>query len=494
MNKFIVLSLSLIFITLCQIANSYSQNGLKVKNSDSSLEVPFNLNKESESKDLDEKQIDVEMLGLDDIDEKEDVGVIEEIAVENLPSGKIANESELSFPVVKMPESDKREKENDKLAKAEKKRNDKIKEEEVSFPKVAFPDKKEVNVSQDDDSNEKGLEVNNIVKSEKKDGDNNQDQDGSSGILGKIQGFIDRKSDKGKKKVNLKLLDALSSKDEKVEVVKDDKELERINLAKEKKERLDKLREKYLIKLTDDGKFKDTSEKIIVPKKKHLSWGDSFNHTVDMPPPLLSRDRSADNSHIPIIPTFKEKVASLFSTIRTDDISAFNNAYSKITVPDLKNHRGDTILTYAMLIKNHSVASAILSKGADPDLPNALGYTPLDIAIENMDLKGVKILIDNQANINYVDRYNRTFLMLATRKGYLPIVQILVENGAKVNEVDSHGRTALTIAYRHKKEIVAKYLIVKGAKAWIEKPYNSGEQRLIKELENRWKRPVFNSQ
>mgnify|MGYP000336087999 FL=1 len=76
----------------------------------------------------------------------------------------------------------------------------------------------------------------------------------------------------------------------------------------------------------------------------------------------------------------------------------------------------------------------------------------------------------------------------------MPIVQLLVENGANVNGVDSSGTTALNIAYRHKKEIVAKYLLKSGAKTWVEKPYATGNQQLIKELENRWKRPIFNSQ
>lgn len=506
MNKYIILS---VFAALFQVENSYSQGRvLEARNS------PLELNKVIESEKLefqvqDEDKIDVEMLGLDDVEEKNVKDDVEEIATKNFPSENDADDPEVIFPTVGVPKPEKAKEDRSKeimggLPKidlpaigSEKTSKVEIEVAKVKAEMVKVRDKvAKVRAEVKKVIADKQMEVEKKAVSKESNSDKEKESSAAGGFLGKIQSFIDKKSDNsnGKKKITLKLLDALSSKDREIEVAKDAKEIERRRLAKEKKERLSELREKYLIKVSDDGKFKDAREAIIVPQKKQLSWGDSFSQTVDMPPPLLSRDRSADNSHIPIIPTFEEKVASLFSSARTNDISAFNNSYAKIAIPDLKNRKGDTILTYAMLIRNHSVTSSILSKGADPDLPNALGHTPLDIAIENMDLKGVKIIIDNEANINYVDKYNRTFLMLAARKGYLPVVQMLAEHGAKINEVDSYGRTALTIAYRHKKEIIAKYLIINGAKAWIEKPYDSGDQKLIKELENRWKRPVFNLQ
>ena len=39
-----------------------------------------------------------------------------------------------------------------------------------------------------------------------------------------------------------------------------------------------------------------------------------------------------------------------------------------------------------------------------------------------------------------------------------------------------------------------KYLLKKGAKTWIEKVFNKSDQQLIRELENRWKKPIYTPQ
>lgn len=261
-------------------------------------------------------------------------------------------------------------------------------------------------------------------------------------------------------------------------------------LQQKKLKKLNELREQYLIKIDADfgqeseEDSDENSEEKIVPHKKEIN---KFI-TEELPaPPILNRFRTAENMHIPTVLTPKEKIDTLFEAIASGNIGFFNSAYKNVDNPNAKNQFGDTILTYATLTKKYSVIASVLNKGADPNKTNNLGYTPLDIAIEMLDSKALELLIENKADINYLDNFGRTYLMHAARVGFLPAVESFVSRGADVNVMDNDGFTALSIAYRHKKEIIVKYLLKNGAKTWIEKPYDPQNQSLIKELENRWK-------
>jgi len=248
------------------------------------------------------------------------------------------------------------------------------------------------------------------------------------------------------------------------------------------------LREKYLIQIEknssqlSDEDF-DESDQKIVPRPKEIN---RFVSDELPAPPLLNHYRTADNLHIPLIPTIREKIEVLFNAISSGSVSYFNSAYRDVENSNIRNQNGDTILTYSVLLQKPAIIASVLAKGADPNLSSGLGYTPIDIAIEMLDIKALELLIDNKADSKYIDAFGRTYLMHASRLGFLPAVELFVSKGVDINAMDNDGFTALSIAYRHKKEIVVKYLLQNGAKTWIEKPYEPGNQSLIKELENRW--------
>lgn len=221
----------------------------------------------------------------------------------------------------------------------------------------------------------------------------------------------------------------------------------------------------------------------ILPRKKDLN-----NYIVEeLPPiPILNRSRSYDNLHIPYVLTPKEKIDIMFSAISLGSVTFFNEAFKYVQNPNIYNDQGDTILTYALLIKKYPVIASVLAKGADPNLPNKLGHTPVEIAIEMIDFKALEMLANNNANLKYVDSFGRTYLMHAARVGFLPAVDLLVRRGIDVNVMDEDGFTALSIAYRHKKELIVQYLLKNGAKTWEEKKFIPEGQNLIQELENRW--------
>ncbi len=261
---------------------------------------------------------------------------------------------------------------------------------------------------------------------------------------------------------------------------------------KERLKKLNELRQKYLTKaeefssqneMRSDEDFEGDEEKII-PQKKELN-----NFISDEMPalPILNRFRTKDNLHIPTIQTPMEKVGLLFNAISMGSVSFFNDAYRNVLNPNAVNQIGDTILTCATLLQKYSIIASALAKGADPNRPNKLGYTPASIAIETQDMRSFELLANNKADLNYIDGFGRTYLMHAARMGFLPAVDLLVLRGADINAMDKDGFTALSIAYRHRKEVIVQYLLKNGAKTWVERPYDPGKQSLIKELEQRWK-------
>ncbi len=260
-------------------------------------------------------------------------------------------------------------------------------------------------------------------------------------------------------------------------------------------EKLNRLRQKYLLKIdknqihqeqsqNKDDDFEEVDQTII-PKRRNINKFSSYETPA---PPILNRFRSHDNQNIPIILSNGEKTDILFRSIGQSDISYFNSAFSDIENPNLRNDFGDTILTYSILMQKRDVVASILAKGADPDLANNLGYTPLQITIELLDLASFNLLVNANANVNYVDGFGRTHLMHAARMGFLQAIDILIKKGADINALDQDGFTALAIAQKYKQELAVALLLKNGAKPWVEKPYDPESESIMNQLNSRWKK------
>lgn len=250
--------------------------------------------------------------------------------------------------------------------------------------------------------------------------------------------------------------------------------------------KLQKLREQYLIKI-DDKKNNSLDKKeseIILPKRKNVN---PFISDELPAVPILNTYRTFDNQHIPIFLTYEERIKNLFDAISYDNVAFFNSAYENIKNPNIRNSLGDTILTYAILLGRYDIMISVINKGANVDLPNKLGYSPLDIAIELLDFKAFEILVNNNANIFQLDLFGRSYLTHASRLGFLSAVGVLVQKGLDVNLIDKEGFTPLTVAYRNNRELVARFLLKNGAKNQNNIDFNRSSQSIIKELENRWK-------
>ncbi|MFT6258195.1 MAG: ankyrin repeat protein [Rickettsiales bacterium] len=258
--------------------------------------------------------------------------------------------------------------------------------------------------------------------------------------------------------------------------------------AKERQrmEKMQNIREKYL-QQNEENTFDGISNyqimSQIVPRKKILP---KFINT-EVPPPLLNRIRSNENRHHPFMMSNGEKVDFMFKAIAKNRIDEFNSLYALNKEPNIKNHFGDTLLTFSAVMGRRDAISSLLSKGADPDMVNDLGYSPLSIAIELVDYLSVELLVEMGARIDTVDGLGRTYLMQATRVGSLQIVDLLLSKGVEINAEDNSGNTALTMAFKYKKDIIAKYLARFGAKSFIKKEYKEDDSSMIEEIFYKWR-------
>lgn len=272
-----------------------------------------------------------------------------------------------------------------------------------------------------------------------------------------------------------------ANKDNEKQKVKEKLPNEKKNTEEQNKKELEKLRKKYLYTIKDKAKIDDN---YVMPEKKNIN-----RYVIDEAPalPILSRFRTNENLHIPIIPTPRERIDNLFQAIASRNVGYFNSSFKYVQNPNVFNLQGDNLLTYSIIYRNYPALISILTKGADPNLPNKLGYSPAAIAIEIKDFDSFKLLFDSGADLDFRDRFDRTYLMYASRVGFLPAVEYLISKGADINARDVDGFTALAIAYKHKRDVIISYLIKNGAKTWSQDKFEAKKQSLIRELENRWK-------
>lgn len=446
-------------------------------------------NKSAESKDV---KVDIESLGLDDIDAKNPI-----VPEKKVVTPSIVNVEKKVAPVIVEKKADEVVKKEVPVAPAVAKIPERKITEKKEFIKPAIiASKSNEEVKQE---NLPKIDPAKIVKEEVKKPSSSSEVQVDEAIS-KIQTFINNA------KNNLGSIVPPSQIEQAKPVQKKESEkgksLKKVTKNEKKQnerlKKLNKLRRQYLIKFDskessqfnnqEDGDFSDDNVKII-PRKREIN---KFALYETPAPPILDKYRTRDNVNIPTFLSDAEKIEILFKAITdSDDVSYFKsiyNSYRDIGKSNAKNNSGDTILTYAILLQRHSVVASILSLGANPNMPNSLGYTPLGIAIEVGDEVSLKLLLTNGANINYIDAFGRTYLMHAARVGFLPAVDLLISKGVvDVNAMDNDGFTSLAIAYRHKKDVIVKFLLKHGAQTWIEKPYDSSSQSLIKELNDRWK-------
>ena len=98
--------------------------------------------------------------------------------------------------------------------------------------------------------------------------------------------------------------------------------------------------------------------------------------------------------------------------------------------PNLRNHKGDTLLMLASYHGHADTARLLLAHGADPELANDRGQTPLAAAAYQGDTAMVLLLLELGADVNGSGHNGRTALMTAAMFNRIGIVELLLARGA----------------------------------------------------------------
>lgn len=105
--------------------------------------------------------------------------------------------------------------------------------------------------------------------------------------------------------------------------------------------------------------------------------------------------------------------------------------------PDLKDHRGKTLLHYACNTKDTKIAHILLASGADPNCQDDKNETPLNQAVLLRNLELVQLLLAYRANPNIKGKkgctplqIEATLLQCGSGNIYSPIIEGLIDNGA----------------------------------------------------------------
>ena len=124
---------------------------------------------------------------------------------------------------------------------------------------------------------------------------------------------------------------------------------------------------------------------------------------------------------------------------------------SKIGFLDVKNHKGETILLYAIDQEDDELAEEMIEAGADINATNNNLETPLYTAVNTNNYNMVKILLEKGALIN-----------LAVRHGHLEGVKYNVLHCANINK-ESDGGTPLYQAISNGYPDIIDFLLSSGA-------------------------------
>ncbi|WP_263140988.1 ankyrin repeat domain-containing protein [Pseudomonas sp. RIT-PI-AD] len=136
----------------------------------------------------------------------------------------------------------------------------------------------------------------------------------------------------------------------------------------------------------------------------------------------------------------------VFQVAREGDADMLGRLLEKGLAPNLRNHKGDSLLMLASYHGHHRAVEVLLQHGADPELRNDNGQVPLAGAAFKGDLEMVRLLLDGGADVEGAGADGKTVLMMAAMFNRVAIIDLLLERGADPAARDGRGIDALGAA------------------------------------------------
>ncbi len=125
-----------------------------------------------------------------------------------------------------------------------------------------------------------------------------------------------------------------------------------------------------------------------------------------------------------------EFAEQVFNKAREGDAAMMAALLTKGLPPNLRNHKGDTLLMLAAYHGHVETVKVLLEHKADPEIRNDNGQSPIAGAAFKGDLAVVTALVDGGAQVEGSSFDGRTALMMAAMFNRVAIVDYLISKGA----------------------------------------------------------------
>ncbi|NML15437.1 ankyrin repeat domain-containing protein [Azohydromonas caseinilytica] len=150
----------------------------------------------------------------------------------------------------------------------------------------------------------------------------------------------------------------------------------------------------------------------------------------------------------PMDPETLDFLHAVLDAVRRGEAARLAPLLDKGLPPNLRDHKGDSLLMLAAYHGHFDTAEALLRHGADPELANDRGQTPLAGAAFKGDLRMARLLLDHGARVDGTGPDGRTPLMVAAMFNRLDILELLLARGADPAARDAAGMTAWEAALK----------------------------------------------
>lgn len=142
-----------------------------------------------------------------------------------------------------------------------------------------------------------------------------------------------------------------------------------------------------------------------------------------------------------------------------------------LNITSIRNELGENILNQFIHYCTNTddtdlveIAEILVNLGVPPDESDEDGYTPLHRAVQKRNESLASYLISKGADVNKKDTSKTVFpLLMAVTQCNKDFVELLLSNGARINEKDNFGWTALHVACLQPHEPVISLLMLEGA-------------------------------